>query len=107
MAASPFRRAEMWRTHAGLLSPPCALYSGHLWPRLRNIAAQHEPAWLDQLEAEPLIERMGAVILLLGVEDDLPDAALLKIADGLSHQPRADTRTPRARMHRDAYQITG
>src|SRR5690242_18086056 len=74
---------------------------------LCNVAAQDEPAWLDQLETEPLVERVGAVVLLLGIEDNLPDTTLLEIANRLGHQPRTDARTPRARMHRNTYQIAG
>src|SRR5512146_106488 len=104
----------MRRACSYLSPPPCAapnLYAVSTCSRARwrhwrgERLAEGEAARAREVKAEPLVEAVGAGILLLGVQHNLPGALALEVVDRLSHQPRADARAPRARMGGDTHEV--
>src|SRR5690242_3938038 len=119
---TPFRlNASCWAF------TPVVPYAGHSWPRWLpaarmptrsanrasssprrqhgDIVGQHVAARRNAVEAEALVEGMGACVRLLRVEHDLPDTPPLEVAHRLRHQPRAHPCALHARMYRDAHQV--
>src|SRR5262249_22744039 len=66
---------------------------------------QRESARLDEIEAEPLVELVGAGVGFFGVEDDLPDTLTLEIVNRFGHQAGADALAPDTRVGGNAYEV--